>query len=745
MNEPLLAEVVLFQGLDRPLNYSVPSNLQPSLQAGCLVRVPLGGLSATGLVRQVGVTCTLKPNQIKPILDLIYPRPILSVDLLSLGPWLGHYYAASSVWESIIPSILRQGKTCAQESLFALSQAFDASTHATLSKRSAKQAALYQYLSKLDAPQALKTIELGLGPCKPSLQGLIQKGLVLESTQKKDKTAYRDIDLHLVNSQAPLLNAEQQAALASIQESLRGASFKTHLLHGVTGSGKTEVYLGAIQEALDLGGSVIFLVPELVLTPQTVERVRSRFSHSKIKTLVWHSGLSEGERLDAWFSLLNNEAKIVVGARSAVLLPMQNLKLIIVDEEHDPAYKQEENPRYNARDVAVYRAKLTRATVVLGSATPSLESLYNTRYKGYVLNTLKQRVDHCRLPMMHLVDMRRELQKGSNTQTQILSKLLVSKILDRFEKKEQTILFLNKRGYATSLLCTSCGHVATCKHCSVTLTYHKAQGTMRCHICAYSIPVIKNCPQCHEPNTYWRGFGTQKIEDILSQILPKARLERLDSDSLSQKDHFRQVLAEFRLGKTDILLGTQMIAKGLDFPNVTLVGIIDADLSLHQQDFRSAERTFQLLVQVAGRAGRGKQLGEVIVQTFAPHTDAFQCARRSDFEGFLEHELDLRQTFHYPPFRHLIRHIFRSTSLEKLTFFTEKWSQALEKDLGQVIELRGPSPAPIEKIKDHYRYHLWYFVNNVSRTLPKIQALRRSFPFDPAIHEALDVDPQSLV
>lgn len=745
MNEPVLAEVLLFQGLDKPLSYKVPPELEGHLKPGCLVRVPLGGRFATGLVRQVGSTSTFELIKIKPIQSLIYPDPIISLDLLPLGQWLGQYYAATSVWESLIPSILREGKTCARESLFSLSEPFDEATHALLAKRSAKQAALYQALAKSETPKSLKHLEMQLGPCSSPLKALIQKNLVIESSQKKDKTAYRDIDFHLVNTKPPPLNTEQQAALSAIQSSLRIGAFKTHLLHGVTGSGKTEVYLGAIQEALDSGGSVIFLVPELVLTPQTVERVRSRFSHAHIKTLVWHSGLSEGERLDAWFSLLKGEAKIVVGARSAVLLPMKDLKLIIVDEEHDPAYKQEDNPRYNARDVAVYRAKLNHASVVLGSATPSLESLYNTRYKGYELNKLSQRVDDCKLPTMHLVDMRRELQKGSNTKTQILSKLLISKILDRFDKKEQSILFLNKRGYATSLLCTGCGHVATCKHCSVTLTYHKAQGSMRCHICAYSMPVVKNCPQCQELTVYWRGFGTQRIEDILAQLLPKARLARLDSDSLSQKDHFREVLAQFRLGKIDILLGTQMIAKGLDFPNVTLVGIIDADLSLHQQDFRSAERTFQLLVQVAGRAGRGKQLGEVVVQTFAPHTDAFQCARRSDFDGFLEHELNLRQEFHYPPFRHLIRHIFRSTSLEKLAFFTEKWSQALEKELGHIIELRGPSSAPIEKIKDHYRYHLWYFAKNVSQILPKIKALRRSFPFDASIHEALDVDPQSLI
>ncbi len=745
MNNPLLAEVFLLKGLDKPLTYRVPPGLEHSLKPGCLVTVPLGRRVTTGLVSQVGFPSPLALDTIKPIQNLVYPQPLLSPDLLALGKWLGQYYDASPVWESLIPAILRQGKTCAHTSVFTLSMPFENDTYVLLSKRSPKQAALYQALAQRPLPQSLKDLEAILGPCSVPLKGLVQKGLVLESFQKKDKTAYKELDFQLVPTAPPALNEEQQAALRAIQESLREGSFQTHLLHGVTGSGKTEVYLGAIQQALNLGGSVIFLVPELVLTPQTVERIRSRFQAQKVKTVVWHSNLSDGERLDAWFSLLSGESKIVVGARSAVLLPLQNLKLIVVDEEHDPAYKQEEAPRYNARDVAIYRAKLNQATSILGSATPSLESLYNTRYKGYKLNKLTHRVDACKLPIMHLVDMRRELQKGSNTKSEIFSKLLLSKILDRIEKKEQIILFLNKRGYATSLLCTACGQVATCKHCSVTLTYHKADNTMRCHICAYTCPVAKQCLQCSAPNIYWRGFGTQKIEDMLQHIVPQAKLARLDSDALSQKHYFREVLAQFKLGKIDILLGTQMITKGLDFPHVTLVGILDADLSLHQQDFRSAERTFQLLVQVAGRAGRGKQLGEVVVQTFAPHTDAFQCARKSDFDGFLDQELALRQEFHYPPFRHLLRHIFRSPSLEKLTFFTEKWAQAIQKTLGELIEIRGPAPAPIEKIKDQYRYHLWYFVKNASQILPKINALRSSFPFDKTIHEALDVDPQSLV
>ncbi len=745
MNKPLLAEVLLLKGLDKPLIYRVPPGLEDSLKPGCLVNVPLGRRVTIGLVSHIGLHPPVAEYTIKTIQSLIYPQPLLSQDLLALGKWLGQYYDAGPVWESLIPAILRQGKTCAKTRVFTLSTPFENDTYLLLAKRSPKQAALYQALSQSPLPQSLKDLEATLGSCNTSLQGLIQKKLVIECSQKKDKTAYKELNFQLVPTQPPPLNPEQQAALSAIQDSLKGNAFQTHLLHGVTGSGKTEVYLGAIQEALNLGGSVIFLVPELVLTPQTVERIRSRFHTQKVKTVVWHSNLSDGERLDAWFSLLSGEAKIVVGARSAILLPIQNLKLIVVDEEHDPAYKQEEAPRYHARDVAIYRAKLNQATSILGSATPSLESLYNTRYKGYKLNTLTHRVDACKLPMMHLVDMRRELQKGSNTKSEIFSRLLLSKILDRIEKKEQIILFLNKRGYATSLLCTACGQVATCKHCSVTLTYHKTEGTMRCHICAYACPVAKACPQCSAPTIYWRGFGTQKIEDMLQHRVPQAKLARLDSDALVQKNHFREVLAQFKLGKIDILLGTQMITKGLDFPHVTLVGILDADLSLHQQDFRSAERTFQLLVQVAGRAGRGKQLGEVVVQTFAPHTDAFQCARRSDFDGFLNQELALRQEFHYPPFRHLIRHIFRSPSLEKLIFFTEKWTQAIEKELGSILEIRGPSPAPIEKIKDHYRYHLWYFVKHVSQILPKINALRSSFPFDKTIHQVLDIDPQSLV
>ncbi|OHE73042.1 MAG: primosomal protein N' [Verrucomicrobia bacterium GWC2_42_7] len=433
----------------------------------------------------------------------------------------------------------------------------------------------------------------------------------------------------------------------------------------------------------------------------------------------------------------------MVGARSAVFAPIQNLKLIIVDEEHEPAYKQAEIPRYHGRDTAVYRAMLCKATCILGSATPSLESLYNVQVKDYKLNKLAKRIDDRQLPRIHLVDMKRELFNANSSV--LMSQMLLQKLWDRFEKKEQSILFLNRRGYSSSMLCPDCGFSAVCEHCSVTLTYHRVQERLRCHICNHDQPAPSICPKCKSQKIRWKGFGTQRVEELLAKVIPKAKVVRIDADTMSQKNRFREVLADFRTGKIDILVGTQMIAKGLDFPNVTLVGLLDADLSLHMPDFRANERAFQLIVQVSGRAGRGDRAGEVVIQTFNPQSSPIQFARRNDFDGFLDEELAQRKECHYPPFRHIIRHIFRGHNPEKVSFFIEKWAEVVQKELHPHVELRGPAPAPLEKAKDYYRFHLWFFTHNVSKVLPSLLALRQKFSMDSDILDVIDVDPFDLM
>jgi len=473
-----------------------------------------------------------------------------------------------------------------------------------------------------------------------------------------------------------------------------------------------------------------------------VGRLRSRLADIDTQIVVWHSQLSGGERFDAWKALATGTSRVVVGARSAIFAPLKNVRLIVVDEEHEPAYKQEDAPRYHARDTAVYRAMLENAVCVLGSATPSFESMFNAQRGRYRLNVMTKRVDDRKMPLVELVDMRHE---GFKAKGGILSRTLCDKMFERLENHEQTILFLNRRGYFSSLLCPDCGYVGLCPHCSIPLTFHRTDNRTRCHLCGYSAEAPKTCPQCKSEKIRWKGFGTQRIEETVQGVFPRARVMRLDADTMSKKNLFRKVLGDFRAGKIDILIGTQMIAKGLDFPNVTLVGMISADLSLHMADFRAPERTFQLLVQVAGRAGRGERAGEVVVQTYTPFEAPIQFAKRAQYDEFFTAQMQERQELAYPPYRHIIRHVFRGRNPEKTAFFAEQWARVLEKEFGPQIELRGPAPAPLEKAKDFYRFQLWVFCNAVTPIAEKIARLRAAFPSDEDVQDGFDVDPIDLM
>jgi primosomal protein N' (replication factor Y) len=431
---------------------------------------------------------------------------------------------------------------------------------------------------------------------------------------------------------------------------------------------------------------------------------------------------------------------VVVGARSAIFAPVENLRLVIVDEEHEPAYKQEEVPRYHGRDVAVYRAMLNKAVCVLGSATPSMESLHNVENGKYRVDRLTRRVDDRQLPLMHVVDMRRE--KGGG----VFSLLLADKMQDRLEKREQTILFLNRRGHDSSLNCPDCGYVALCDHCSITLTHHFHDRRLRCHMCGHETGVPPACPNCRSRKIHYKGSGTQKVEAIARKLMPNARIVRIDADTMRRRHALREQLAAFRQGRIDILVGTQMIAKGLDFPNVTLVGLLDADLSMHLPDFRASERTFQLLVQVSGRAGRGDRAGEVVVQTYMPSSPPVQFGRQQDFDGFVEEELNHRKEFGYPPYRHLIHHLIRGKSLEKVEFYAKQWIKQVGPGLRERgVEIRGPAPCPIERIQNMFRYQIWYFTGNVSKLMPYLNQQRSAFKWDPELIEIVDVDAVNLI
>ncbi|GAB5562398.1 MAG: hypothetical protein SynsKO_40450 [Synoicihabitans sp.] len=719
-----------------------------TVQAGSLVRVPIGRRFVLGIVAVEGAPDDFPVDRLKQIAEVVYEFPALPPDLLALAKWMSVYYAAplDGIIETMLPGAIRRAASLKQEKLLKIDTKLSAEELEKLQKRAPQQAKLYQFVLSQFKPPAKSLVMRRLGVGASSVNGLIKRGALREISQRVKRIAYADdfASGELVAALPHNLNDEQQAAFDALKAELSKREFGVTLLQGVTGSGKTEVYLRAIQEALDDGGGVVFLVPEVALTPQTVARLRSRLEAIAPgnAAVVWHSHLSEGERVDGWHELATGAARIVVGARSAVFAPVQNLRLIVVDEEHEPAYKQDETPRYHGRDVAVMRAKLNGAHCLLGSATPSLETYANAQAGRYGHLHMRQRIDDRQLPYIDVVDMRVEVMRSRGLTT--LSQKLVGEMRDRFEKKEQTILFLNRRGYSSSMMCRSCGHVEECPHCSITMTYHRTDESLRCHLCGHERGAPVRCPECEAPDIRWKGSGTQRVEEAVRRVLPRARIERMDADTMSKKNRFRQVLGEFRAGKIDILVGTQMIGKGLDFPNVTLVGLVDADLSMHMPDFRAHERTFQLLVQVAGRAGRGDRAGVVVVQTFTPQAEAIQFSRQADFDGFAEAELKSRKDFRYPPYRHLIHHQFRGPNPEKLAFFAEQWARQVEKAFGDKIEVRGPSPSPIEKVKDHYRFQVWYFTGGVTRVIADLNKMRRAFAWPDDVIQVLDVDPVSL-
>lgn len=742
-----IARVLPISGFDKQLDYRVPSTIENSLKLGCLVRIPIRNRQELGVVMEFPEKGQLPPERLKQITQLVMEHPALNADTSELMHWMHDYYGAGyeSILETFIPAAVRKGMGQKLEKQVILNGPFSADEFEKLNKRARKQALAYQFLRDQIKPLKKSLVVKRLRTSASVIDGLIEKGLVKEVSEIVERTAYDDelSDGEAVGDQVFELTEEQARCVASIEKSVQAKKFQVHLLHGVTGSGKTEVYLRTIDSVIRQGKTVIFLVPEVALTPQTVGRLRGRFDRFDFKTVVWHSHLSSGERLDAWTSLASGEAKVVVGARSALFAPLNNVGLIIVDEEHEPAYKQEETPRYHARDVAVYRSKICNAVCVLGSATPSLESLYNVSTNKYISDRIFKRVDNRKMPTVHVVDMRQEFisQKGAVT----LSRMLVNALRDRLEKKEQSILFINRRGYSRSMICPECGWVSMCKHCSIPMTFHRKAAKLVCHLCGVEDKAPHRCPECSSSKIKWQGTGTQKVEEVVKQVLPHAIIVRIDADTMQKKNLFRKILGDFRRGKIDILVGTQMIAKGLDFPNVTLVGLIDADISMHVPDFRAHERTFQLLVQVAGRAGRGDLSGEVLVQSFTPSAGPIQYARREDFDGFLEEELRTRKEHEYPPYRNLIHHLFRGMNPEKVEFYAEQWVKHLEKSDLNWLEIRGPVPAPIEKIKDYYRYQIWYFTKNVSKTMPALLELRDKFPMSEDVIDVFDVNPVNLV
>lgn len=589
----------------------------------------------------------------------------------------------------------------------------------SLKRKAPKQAKCLEFLLEKGGEIPLEKLNLGLKESTRTLNALEKRGLIEFGLIEKIRES--DWALDLPETTEIVLNEDQKEILGKIKSALESNSPSTFLLHGITGSGKTQVYIEAIGEAMNLGKRALVLVPEISLTPQIISRFKANFG-DLVGCL--HSRLSPGERFDSWRKAKEGRFPIMVGARSAVFSPLENLGLIVVDEEHDSSYKQDNPaPRYNAKDVAVMRGKLNKAVVVLGSATPCLESYFNAQNGKYILCQLEERVEKRALPEVRIIDLREERKKGNRD---ILSAELSTLLKEKIERNEQVILFLNRRGFSTFIKCVDCGYIMRCPRCEITLTFHRTDSSLRCHYCGFTQKAPGLCPNCQGFRFFYKGVGTQRMEEELKKKFPQANVERMDLDTTSRKDSHRRILSDFGKKKFNVLLGTQMITKGLDFPEVTLVGVVSADFSLDLPDFRATERTFQLLTQVAGRAGRGELGGEVIVQTYYPDERAIKLAANHDFSTFCETELEQRKELHYPPFAHLILLLFSGKNQNQVIAQSEKFclmfKQMVAKENLKETEILGPAPAPLSKIKNQYR---WQVVIKTKFTQKVVDLLRK--------------------
>ncbi|WP_017753677.1 primosomal protein N' [Calidifontibacillus oryziterrae] len=748
--------------IDRPFDYLIPKEWADKdfVQPGMRVVVPFGPRKVQGFVSAITHNTAVESEKIKPIQSVLDLTPVLTPELLQLGEWICgttlsflitayqamlpaamkvkyekevHIFDLQSVkndqllqfatdsviqWKEIeknkmiFPLIQKEIQNGNAEvvyrvedrakkkkkrhiipklSLKELSEFAD-----SLPMQASKQKEVLHFFLKhqdgVELQQLLSTLQTSAAP----IHALVTKGVLQESFVE----VYRDPYQHRnFEATMPLeLTNEQKHAIEPILQSIKNGQNDVFLMFGITGSGKTEIYLQAIASVLRAGKEAIMLVPEIALTPMMVERFKGRFGND---VAVLHSGLSTGEKYDEWRKIQQKEVRVVVGARSAIFAPFENIGIIIIDEEHETSYKQEENPRYHARDVAIERGKNHKCPVILGSATPSLESFARANKNVYRLLTLKERINARKLPTVEVVDMRKELKNGNRS---MFSITLLKKLTERLERGEQSVLFLNRRGFSTFIMCRDCGYVLNCPHCDISLTYHKKDSKLKCHYCAYEIPLPRVCPECSSDHIRFFGTGTQKVEEELAKLLPEARVIRMDVDTTSRKGAHEQLLQAFQGKKADILLGTQMIAKGLDFPNVTFVGVLAADTMLHLPDFRASEKTFQLITQVSGRAGRHELPGEVVIQTYTPEHYSIELAAIPDFESYYYHEMMIRKIHQYPPFYYLTLITISHSEIMKVVDTADKIARFLRSNLSNNAIILGPSASPIPRIKDRYRY-----------------------------------------
>ncbi len=727
----MYAKVIIEIGVknvDKMFTYVVPDNMKEDIKVGCRVKVKFGSMVLEGFVLELTNTIDKVDYELKEIIELVDKIPILNKEMLELGKKIQEITLCSliSAYQVMLPKALKASiKTNINTKLirYAVSNRKDMELITYI--ENTKYEKQREFLKKLIVEKKIKVDKLESYLNTLEKNGLI-KFIYEEDYRYKFNTNNSDTRV--------ILNNEQEVCVNKVTNSF-GIS-KTFLLYGVTGSGKTEVYMNIIEKAINKGMSAIMLVPEISLTPQIVERFALRFGDN---IAILHSGLSDAEKYDEYRKITMGKVRIVVGARSAIFAPLTNIGIIIIDEEHTATYKQENHPRYHARDIAILRSKYHNCPIVLGSATPSLESFARAMNKNYELLVMKKRANNMVLPDVHIVDMKEEIKRGNYT----FSKLLIDKINEKISKGEQVILLLNRRGYSPLIKCSKCGEVEKCPNCDISLTYHKSSDSLRCHYCNYTKKCPSKCMKCGSTDIKGIGLGTEKLEqEIMNKF--KTRVIRMDADTTSKKGMHEKIIKEFGEGKYDILLGTQMIAKGLDFPKVTLVGVINADMSLCVPDFRSSERTFQLLSQVSGRAGRGKYPGEVIIQTFNPEHYSIRYAKNHDYLNFYKEEMAIRKQLNYSPYYFITLVRISCKDYEEGFKHANKIKDYLEKNLSSDTILLGPTMASMFKINNIYNYQCIIKYKKDLKLKDTLINIDNIYKTNNKVNVEIDVDPIRL-
>lgn len=791
---------------DKLFTYEVPVALEKEAAIGKRVFIPFGNKKRTGFIVAINQSCDLQ--SIKPIAEVMDEEPLFNVQDLSFYQWIANYfmYPLGKALAEIIPSgsekkdffwitplpsetdvhltpvqkklldfLLQYPQGIALNSVSQISGLKNVSSVAQKlqslgllkierkqnkqlsvqsekrvmldesriagEKLTEKQNKLIEFI-KINGTLSLNNLTEESGISGAVVKKLHEKGIINFIAGEKIRTASFDSVISQ-SKDGIILNHQQKQVMGEISQHLENNIFTPILLHGVTGSGKTEIYLKAIEEVLKNGNSAIYLVPEIALTPQLISRVAGRFDKRQIAVL--HSGIAESVRYDQWRQIKRGLIKLVVGTRSALFAPLPDLKLIIVDEEHDGSYKQDERLCYNARDMAILKAKMSSAVVIAGSATPGVNTYFNAQTKKYRHLELPQRVDDKPMPVVEIIDMKAEQEKAGKVP--ILSDALIDGIRNALQNKEQALLFLNKRGFDTFLVCADCGYNFRCPNCAVSLKNHIAEGVVKCHYCDFTIKSLPICPSCKSGRILSYGVGTQKLEKEIEKFFPEARIQRMDSDTTSRKGVQERILQALEKKEIDILIGTQMITKGHDFPSITLVGVISADTSLNMPDFRAAEKTFQLITQVAGRGGRGKSPGKVIIQTFNPEHYALKHAQNHDYQSFYKEEIEFRKALQYPPFGRIINLRLSSIKKDMLTGEAKrlgKVAKKIEARHGNSAQIIGPAESPLSKIRGRFRWQMMIKGTDIN----KLHQIAREIidnNKNSQVKITVDVDPESFM